>query len=253
VHPKSADYFEKICKLKLKWATCYTPQVFTAGIHTTSRIESINAVIKQYVNSNSEISNILDFMVAFEEKLQIKNEIEEEKSVEEIHPVLKILKTLLSKYIFKLHHEQHILSYRYLIDPNDLSLSNFENSQPSFRVKSIDSKDQEHFRMVRLIENKYMCECETYIQCGIICRHIFYVSHMRQEKDLSCIKINFRWLIKDEIETKSIKELFEEFLENEKSKSEKLSKDFEEEKDQTNLEDGKKDDGKNDEKGNLNF
>jgi len=89
-----------------------------------------------------------------------------------------------------------------------------------------------------------MCECETYIQCGIICRHIFYVSHMRQEKDLSCIKINFRWLIKDEIETKSIKELFEEFLENEKSKSEKLSKDFEEEKDQTNLEDGKKDDGK---------
>lgn len=204
---KSAEYLTRISKLKMQWASCYTPMIFTAGIHTTSRIESINAVIKLYVNSNSEISDIIDFIITFEEKLLIKNQLEEEKN-SEVHPLLKELRPILSRYIFNLHFEQHTLSYRYLIHANDLSLSNFDNLQPSFRVKSIDAKDPEHFRLVKLVENKYMCECETFIQCGIICRHIFYLSNMRQEKDLSNIRINPRWLIKDDKKTESFKDLF---------------------------------------------
>ena len=77
--------------------------------------------------------------------------------------IIKKLEINLSKYIFGLHEEQYILSSRYLIDPADLTQINLENSQLSYRVMSIDSNDKKHFRLVKLVDNKYSCECETYI------------------------------------------------------------------------------------------
>ena len=59
--------------------------------------------------------------------------------------------------------------------------------------------------------------------CGIICRHIFYVSNMCQEKDLGNIEINPRWLVKDETKIESIKDIFDDFLNNQLSREQELS------------------------------
>ena len=69
---------------------------------------------------------------------------------------------------------------------------------PTFKVKSIDAKDKNHFRTVILRNEKYECDCLTYIQNGIICRHVFYVSCLRQEKDLVNVQIHPRWLKNEE-------------------------------------------------------
>jgi len=180
-----------------------------------------------YVNSNSEVSDLFDFVIAFEEKASFRKEQEEEekKTNEEIHPLLKELKSKLSHYIFDFHNEQNILSYRYLINPNELNIANTDNQTICFKVKSMDSKNENHSRSVKVENGKYICECRTFVNCGIICRHIFYVSHMHQEKDLSKIQINPRWLIQDQTETSSLKQLFSEF-----TKKKEIIKEIEESK-----------------------
>jgi len=75
---KSSEYLANLYGKKKKWASCFTPPIFTAGIHTTSRIESVNAIIKMYVNSNSEVSDLFDFVIAFEEKASFRKEQEED-------------------------------------------------------------------------------------------------------------------------------------------------------------------------------
>ena len=65
---KSREYLEDLLKSKSKWAKSHHPLIFDAGIFTTSRAESCNALIKQYVNSRSEISDLMQFIVEFEEK-----------------------------------------------------------------------------------------------------------------------------------------------------------------------------------------
>jgi len=209
---KSLEYLERVNKLKLKWANCCVPSMFTAGIHTTSRIESINAVIKNYINSNSEISDIFDFVIAFEKKLALKLSLDKTKKEDQINPILKLIKEKLSENIFELHLEQYLLCSRYFVEPNNFNISNLQQEIPSFLVKSVDSIQKNKYRTVRIINGKYNCECETFVQKGVLCRHIFYVSALRQEKDLTFISLHPRWLIKEDFNGFSTESLLQEYI-----------------------------------------
>jgi len=217
---KSSKYLEHVYESKLKWAKCYSPDIFTAGIHTTSRIESINAAIKKFVNSNSEISDIFDFLISFENK-QISNPLanEDEKNIM-IHPILEKMKLALSNYIFSLHYEQYLLCSNYRIDADEFNIRNMQQILPTFKVTNIKAADPQKHRVLTLINNAYKCECETFNQYGIICRHIFYVALIRQEKDLTSIIINPRWLVKDPLDTESLEDLFKNYVPKKNEKEE---------------------------------
>jgi len=163
--------------------------------------------------------------VNFEKRLICKLENEENKKQDQIHPILQKIQLQVSEYILNLHIEQFSLCSRYLVDTTNLF--NFNQDEfPKFKVKSIDSKDENSFRTVTLENNNYLCECPTFIQHGVICRHIFYVSFMRQEKDLGSLKIHPHWLLKKE-ETQillSNEALFEDLIQ-EKNIQENINKD----------------------------
>ena len=162
-YTKSVEYLQRVYGLKLKWSTCYSPSKFPAGIHTTSRIESINSIIKHYVNSNSEISDLFDFILNFEKSLIYKLETEESKKQNHnnIHPILQKIQLQVSEYVLSLHIEQFLLCSRHIVDTTNLFNSNIPDENPKFKVKNIDSKDEESFRLVTLQNNKYECECLT--------------------------------------------------------------------------------------------
>ena len=165
---KAMEYLERVYSFKQKWVTYYVPAIFTAGIHTTSRIESVNAVIKNYVNSNSETCDLFDFVIVFEKRIAFKMSTDERKKGTEIHPVMIELRSLVSKYIFDMYYEQFLLSARYkIIDENVRNAKN-PTADFFFRVKSIDSYDQNKDRRVNFVHKKYNCECLTYTQCGIV-------------------------------------------------------------------------------------
>ena len=153
-YSKSAQYFQRLSSLKKKWATCYLPDIFTAGIHTTSRVESINAVIKKYVNSGSEVIDILDSLAPFEKKnAPIKKGSKAEKKA---HPLLEAIRKDISEYIFNLHYEQFDLCFRYILDKDSLALLNMQSQNGVFNVSSIDAKDPPKFRVAKPIKNRYV-------------------------------------------------------------------------------------------------
>ena len=54
-------------------ARSFLPWTFTGGVRTTSRVESVNNLIKRYVNSGSEVVDFIQFIIAFEKKLLMKS------------------------------------------------------------------------------------------------------------------------------------------------------------------------------------
>ena len=91
---RSCCYLERMYKVKQKWAETFLPTGFTGGVHTTSRSESMNALVKKYCNSNSEISDVIEFLEAFEKKF-IFEEIKYSKQTNsqyENHPVILEMK-----------------------------------------------------------------------------------------------------------------------------------------------------------------
>ena len=65
---KSINYLKDMHSIRNKWARSFLPWTFTGGVHTTSRVESVNSLIKRYVNSGSEVVDFIQFIVAFEKK-----------------------------------------------------------------------------------------------------------------------------------------------------------------------------------------
>jgi len=63
---KGSHYLEEMWKIREKWARAYLPWRFTGGTRTTSRAEAINSLIKQYVSSKNEVSDIINFISSFE-------------------------------------------------------------------------------------------------------------------------------------------------------------------------------------------
>ena len=66
---KSKTYLEGLLQKKDKWAKSQLSEIFNVEITTTSRAESCNAVIKKYLNSKSEISDLICFIHDFEKKI----------------------------------------------------------------------------------------------------------------------------------------------------------------------------------------
>jgi len=65
---KSINYLRKKYEIKHKWARRFLPWIFTGGVDTTSRAESINSLSKRFVDSTCELSDLIKFLVNFERK-----------------------------------------------------------------------------------------------------------------------------------------------------------------------------------------
>jgi len=190
-YSKSSNYLNGMWKIKEKWARAYIPLRFTGGTRTTSRAESINALIKKYVSSKNEICDFLDFVSSFEKKSIFDNLKKEKEYIEqyETHPIIRELKAKIFDHIYDNHFSEFTLSHNYFI-----KVLKVEENIVTYEVKSIQSKDENKYREVTLLEGKYVCSCDTFIRDGIICRHIFAISNVNQDKTLEKLTIHNRWL-----------------------------------------------------------
>jgi hypothetical protein len=49
------EYLRSMFSIKEKWATSFAPGIFTAGVHTVTRVLSINAQLKHRVFARSSL------------------------------------------------------------------------------------------------------------------------------------------------------------------------------------------------------
>ena len=178
----------------------------------------MNALVKRYVNSKNEISDFIRFLASFEQDSRFeeeklfneasnlaKNEVskekklgkderncpslKEEKNSYESHPIMLDLKEKISKLIFQKHLGQFTLSHYYLckLKKSDLETSIFE-------IKNSKTENTKRWREVMISANKYSCVCPTYCRHGIICRHIFALAVMFQDKTSEKLILHPRWI-----------------------------------------------------------
>jgi len=73
-YPSSLKYLEKMDKNLLRWAPCYNRHIFMADMSTTGRGESMNNLMKGYMDATVSLTN---FLKAFESALERRKEDEE--------------------------------------------------------------------------------------------------------------------------------------------------------------------------------
>ena len=101
--PDSAWYLKSMDTIKEKWASCYNKKIFMADMTTTQRGESMNNLIKSYMDASTSLSA---FLIAFKSALEIRKESTEFAKYREIgfnycstkSPYEKQASELLTKY-----------------------------------------------------------------------------------------------------------------------------------------------------------
>jgi len=155
----------------------------------------------QTINSNTEISDVIILLKDFEKKLIYEDlrPLKSASSQYENHPLAQELKKKISGIIYAKHFSQLALSHnyfcKYLKTVNDVAY---------YDIKNIQAIDTNKSREVRIVNGRYQCECSTYQHHGLVCRHVFALAIMFQQKTLENIELHKRW------ETPLIQELANE-------------------------------------------
>ena len=236
---KSVEYLERLFIIKEKWSDAYRKRIFTAGTHTTSRAESINAVIKRYMNRTCEISGLIYLLenvqgISCFQDFSTKNVQFKEKNIyTDSEPLLASLKLMVSQNIFQKHLSEFKVCSKYVT-----KLISRENDICFYDVYVIDSQEEEKKRKTQIGNNFIDCSCELYYTTGIICRHMFAIIKSRFYTDQILLEIkqfvHKRWDLtiekpaaQLEVFSADDKKLFEEtdkILEEEDKQEEKRSK-----------------------------
>ncbi len=200
-YKKSQKYLQTLCKSKEKWADCYKPLIFTAGSNTTSRAESMNRLIKRYLNDKGELSAIIEVIKELDESFAFADPLITSPTIPfkkyQLDPLMINIKDELGELIYRKHYQQYCESKHYSCS----KISQEETQEISFgktyQVKrdGLDKeKNTEH--ILTLQESEFSCSCHLFDLGGIICNHMFCVAGVLQIKDLSKY-LHPRWKIKN--------------------------------------------------------
>lgn len=66
---KRLGYLRKMFMIKEKWATAHQPPVFNAGMHTTSRVEAMNSMVKKAMQSRYTLVNLFQEILKIEQRV----------------------------------------------------------------------------------------------------------------------------------------------------------------------------------------
>ena len=100
-YKNSYNYLKDISNIKEKWAKCYKPIIFNVGANTTSRSESMNALVKKYIGKQSELSAMIELIADLDQTSAFK--VKRPKVSEEKEPILNSIKDKLGELIYLKH------------------------------------------------------------------------------------------------------------------------------------------------------
>lgn len=119
LYPNATSYLLRMERVKEKWAACFNQDIFTADMNTTQRAESMNNLMKQYLDASTSLT---EFISAFESVLDTRKEKTEFLEYKQKHyniifktssPFEKQAAALLTNYSLKKTQEQIIESFSY--------------------------------------------------------------------------------------------------------------------------------------------
>lgn len=194
---KSKAYLETLLDKKEKWTPCYYESHFDGDITTTSRAESWNSHIKKYLNSRSEICDIITFIrniegTTFIEKEKINTEV---LKYLELDPLVTELKGFLTSRIYLKQLHYYCLAKRYesklISDINEIPTYEVLYNPPPSNDKGGELRQHSTYSVK--VGDYFTCSCQLFQRMGIVCAHIFHICLIKNVKTISNLKISDRW------------------------------------------------------------
>lgn len=96
-------YLQKLLMIKEKWTTAFNPRLFSAGTHTTSRIEAVNSWLKQTLHQKSSLLDVLQTFKDLDRRVEQRLQHEQSNNIPQIfhHPLLAQLHQGYTRYAFE--------------------------------------------------------------------------------------------------------------------------------------------------------
>ena len=97
---ETKEYFENLCESQEKWSLAFRKEESIIGVQTTSRIESLHNLIKNYIRSKCSLTELVIRLICFA-KVKNSQNVEEEKISNDVFNLLSknlILANIKEKY-----------------------------------------------------------------------------------------------------------------------------------------------------------
>ncbi|XP_057775054.1 protein FAR1-RELATED SEQUENCE 9-like [Salvia miltiorrhiza] len=187
------DWLRRMFKLKEKWALVYGRQMFCADMTTTQRSESVNSIVKRYVNYKHKF---LEFFNHFQRLLEdrryeeLKADFKANTSIPSMVYPVEILKHATSIYtpeVYKKFEQEWYKSH-------DSSLECFDDDGFLGRYKvTPHNKIHSHIVTFDSSSGKTKSSCRKFEFARILCSHILKVFTMKNVMKISSEYIMKRW------------------------------------------------------------
>ena len=123
-------FFKRAEDHRFQWASCYTNQVFTYGMLSTQRIESINAQIKRRIPKCPTFVKLIDSVTYYAHEAQLDVCVREERNIMypgnqkiNVMPALIGVRTFIEPYIYTKAEDQCARRERYSAESFTVSLA----------------------------------------------------------------------------------------------------------------------------------
>ncbi|XP_057779705.1 protein FAR-RED ELONGATED HYPOCOTYL 3-like [Salvia miltiorrhiza] len=180
------DWLRRMFKLKEKWALVYRRQMFCADMTTTQRSESVNSIVKMYVNYKHKFLEFFNhFKRLFEDRRyeELKADFKANTSVPSMVYPVEILKHAASIYTPEVHKKFEQEWYK----SHDSSLEYIEDDGMLTKYKITPHKEiYHHIVTFDSSSGKTNCGCRKFEFAGILCSHILKAS---EDEDTYTYKI----------------------------------------------------------------
>ncbi len=202
---KSLHYLRELYSYKQKWANCYKKTMFTAGTNTTSRAESMNKSIKEFMGKKTELASMIELINKLDNNFAfdfpIKSNSKSKQSPSPSDWLLSNIQDELGPVIYRKHEKEFKQHMNFLVKPHgDKQEIGEEVKEYIISRDQIDEDDLDNTpKIATLTEDppKLSCSCLLFVQEGIICRHVFSLAKVLQIKNLSK-HLHPRWKIKEQ-------------------------------------------------------
>ncbi|CAG8439383.1 6924_t:CDS:2, partial [Scutellospora calospora] len=200
---------------KERWAKAYTNKFFTAGISSTSRVESKNATIKKVLQGHPslcELATILDLRGASAECFPevdciLKEHLTEEMLSRQRHEITQSL------YYYTVIEDEELPNKKHTeesYDTQQIHLTSLLEDLPPNDIVKVYKIQQYHCVHVNyviiLVDYSHLCTCMLLVNSGLVCRHFWHIFAIDSKVFFHITLIPRRWYSNEKMQDLNLDE-----------------------------------------------
>ncbi|XP_077223348.1 protein FAR1-RELATED SEQUENCE 9-like [Tasmannia lanceolata] len=191
------SWLGKMWDLRPHWVPAYFRDIFTAGMTSSSRSESINAFFDGFVNQSTTLQ---EFVVQYEKAVVDRRKIEAEedwriKSSRTVFRTKSTIEADAAEYYTRVIFDMFQLEFLASID----CWEDIESENENITEYKVGIRNEE-WRRYKVVYDasegvNATCECAMFETQGILCRHILHIMDMRRLRTFPEQYLLNRWTI----------------------------------------------------------